>query len=321
MENKIRSVLGIDVGGTKIKAGLVDSEGKIYEEAVISTKLEKGSEYVLGQIAGIINTYKRSVTKNIDGVGLALPGAVDDSNGQCLYCSNLGWENIEIRNRITAPTGIPLRLINDANAACLGEYFFGGGIGAKTLLSITLGTGVGSGLIINGHLFNGASGSGVEAGHMVIEPNGYQCTCGRKGCWETLISASGIVRRTKERMKGIEKENFLKKIGNDNLLSTEAIFQAYREGDSIAKEVVDETISYLVIGLTNLINLFNPSKISLGGGVAEADEIVTQNLMSKINNEIFHTLRGKVEIYKSVQGYYGGVVGAACLWLRDIKKI
>jgi glucokinase len=322
MKKKKGLALGIDVGGTKIKAGLVDDEGKVLKSQVISTQKEKGAEHVLKLIEELINKLCRSTADKILGVGLALPGEVDDQRGYCLYCPNLKWGKLEVGNHLTKQTGLPIRLVNDANAACLGEYFYGGGKGVPTFLSITLGTGVGSGLILAQRLYTGRFGSGVEAGHMVIEPAGYPCACGRKGCWETLVSAPGIIRRTKEKMKSMPESKLTQNLSLvGQKLAPEIIFQAFREDDPLARLVVEETISYLAVGLANLINLFNPYKISLGGGVAEAEEIMCSNLIEQVNNNVFPTIKGKVEIFKASQGYYGGVVGAASLWLHKIDTI
>lgn len=329
--------IGIDVGGTNIKAGLVNQAGKVLEAQVIPTEKEKGADYVLQKIAQLINDLSGSTVENIAGVGVALPGDLDYQQGYCLYCPNLQWGKLEISERLASSTGFSVQLINDANAACLGEYFYGKGKGAKNFLSITLGTGVGSGLILAESLFTGRFGSGVEAGHMIIEPHGFPCSCGGRGCWETLVSASALVRRMKERIKGNPSSKLFVDILNkedtninavNNLeqaiisgISPEMIFQAYRQGDLLAQAVVEETIYYLAIGLANLINLFHPCQISLGGGLAEAEEIMSANLIEQINNNVFPTLKGKVEIYKATQGYYGGVVGAAALWLQNIKTI
>ena len=308
--------IGIDVGGTKIKAGLVNQEGEILAAQVLVTEKEKGAEHVLKKVAQLISKLSGSTAEKILGVGLALPGDIDYQRGYCLCCPNLRWGELEVSAPLTKITHLPVRLVNDANAACLGEYFYGGGKDASTFLSITLGTGVGSGLILDKRLFTGRFGSGVEAGHMIIEPDGYPCTCGGRGCWETLVAAPAIVRRTGEKIKQIPSKRL-----SVPYLSPELIFQAFRAGDPLARVVIEETISYLALGLVNLINLFNPHKISLGGGVAEAEEIFSPQLLEQINKKVFPTLRGKVEIFKATQGYYGGFVGAASLWLRNIKMI
>jgi len=309
--------IGIDVGGTKIKAGMVNQEGRVLATQVIATEKEKGAEYVLKQVAQLITELSSGfAAEKILGVGLALPGDIDYYRGYSLCCPNLHWGELEVSAPLAQKTGLPVRLVNDANAACLGEYFYGRGKDVPTFLSITLGTGVGSGLILDHRLYTGRFGSGVEAGHMIIEPDGYPCSCGGSGCWETLVAAPAMVKRTREKSKEIPSERL--SVPN---VSPELIFQAYRAGDSLAKAVVEETIYYLALGLVNLINLFNPHKISLGGGIAEAEEIISLQLLEQINKTVFPTLRGKVEIFKATQGYYGGVVGAASLWLCNIKTI
>ena len=308
--------IGIDVGGTKIKAGLVNQDGQILMAKVLVTEKEKGAEHVLKKIVQLIDELKSSTTEKILGVGLALPGDIDYQRGYSLCCPNLAWGELEVSAPLFKSTGLPVKLVNDANAACLGEFYYGRGKDAPIFLSITLGTGVGSGLILDQRLFTGRFGSGVEAGHMIIEPDGYPCACGGKGCWETLVAAPAIVRRTREKIKQFSSEQ----LSVENL-SVELIFQAFRARDPLARIVVEETIYYLVLGLVNLLNLFNPHKISLGGGVAEAEEIFSPQLLEQINNKVFPTLRGKVEIFKATQGYYGGIVGAASLWLHNVKMI
>lgn len=306
--------LGIDVGGSTIQAGLVDSQGEILESLVVPTFKEKGADYVLKQIVSLSRQLIQFAGTNLLGLGVALPGEIDCLQGICLYSPNLKWRNQSISDYLIRETGLAVRLVNDANAACLGEYYYGYGKNAPIFLSITLGTGVGSGLILNGKLYTGRFGSGLEAGHMVIEPYGKRCACGRRGCWETLVAGPAIVTRTKE---ALERSNTSILSGKD--LTTELIFQAARQGDCLAEKIVAETIFYLAVGLANLINLFNPYKISLGGGVSEAEEIVGKRLREKINNYIFPTIRDKVEIYKAKQSYWAGLIGAASLWLQSHK--
>ena len=245
IKKKSGQAIGIDVGGTKIKAGLVDGEGKVLKLYTIPTLREKGAANVLKKIEDLIKELSKSATGNILGVGLALPGAVDEQRGSCLYCPNLKWGEVEVSEQLTKGTGLPVRLVNDANAACLGEYLYGGGQGVSTFLSITLGTGVGSGLILNGRLYTGRFGSGVEAGHMVIDSAGSLCSCGRRGCWETLVSAPAMIKRTKEKGKDFPQSQLSAILDNDwQKLAPEKIFQASREGDALAREVVKETIYY-----------------------------------------------------------------------------
>lgn len=299
--------IGIDVGGTNIKGGLVDAKGNLLAHEVISTAKQQGTGCVLEQVEKLICQMRDSSTEKVLGVGLALPGAVDDQAGYCLYCPNLGWGELEIRKRFMEHTELPVRIMNDANAACLAEYFYGNGQPKGNFLSLTLGTGIGSGLIINNHLYTGRFGSGVEAGHMVLDPHGYPCSCGRKGCWETLVSVSAINRRAKE------------KLGKN--LTPRAIFQYAREGDLLAKEIVEETVYYLAVGLVNLINLFNPHEISIGGGLAESEEIFSPELFKQVEKNVFPTFKGKVKIYKASQGYCGGIIGASTLWFHSINII
>lgn len=305
MENY--AAIGIDVGGTNIKAGLVDAQGNLLSVQVVPTRKEQGSEQVLALIGEMIASLCASSARKVLGVSVALPGGVDDQAGKCLYCPNLGWKELPVREILTALTGLSVRLVNDANAACLGEYFYGKGRQARVFLSITLGTGIGSALVLQNQLYTGPFGAGVEAGHMVVEPAGALCNCGRRGCWETIVSASGIVRRAKEKM---HKE-----------LSAKEVFQLAREGDPQAQAIVEETIFYLAIGLANLINLFSPEEIRIGGGVAQAEELFSKELYARVEENVYPTLKGKVKIEQSSLGYYSGIIGASTLWFHDINII
>jgi len=322
MRNKY--ILGIDVGGTNIKSGLVDYQGRTDFFQSVSTKKEEGPEYVLSQIEGIIEFYKNIIEKDtiLAGVGVALPGSVDSSRGICLFSPNLHWENIEVSERLKNSTGLEVNLINDANAACLGEYFFGAGRGCGNLICITIGTGIGCAFILEHKLFVGASGLASEAGHMVIMVDGPPCSCGRKGCLESLISATAIVRRTREKMKAGFPTRINQMIDDKlDLMSTKIIAEAFREGDPLAMEIMLETKKYLAVGLANLVNILNPEKIILGGGVIGAEDILLNGLITKVKEIVYPTFKQPLEILTSGLGNQAGVVGAASLLFKQIKPV
>ncbi|HHV71089.1 MAG TPA: ROK family protein, partial [Clostridia bacterium] len=280
-------VLGIDLGATNLKAALVDKDGKTKGFQSIPTQKGNGPQPVLDQILDLIFGFKNKLEEkdHLIGVGLALPGSVDVDSGVCLYSPNLGWKNEEVSKKLQECTELGVKLINDANAACLGEYFFGAGKGRGNLICITIGTGIGTAFILENKLFVGASGFAGEGGHMVINPFGPHCSCGRRGCWEALVSASGIVARAK---KEIESQNLKTNLERyKDSLSTEIIVEAARQGDRLALKVLEETREYLAIGLVNLVNIFNPEQIVLAGGVIGAKDILFNGLEKLVKKAVF----------------------------------
>lgn len=308
--------IGIDLGGTNIKAGLVNFLGEPKFIKEIPTEKEKGYEYIINNVKKLINYYLNKEGLKIKGVGLALPGSVDDSEGECIYCPNLDWRNINIKRDIEADLGIKVRLINDANAACLGDYFYGSAKGYKNIVYLTLGTGVGSAFIIDDKLLLGSKKVGAEAGHMIIEPRGYACSCGSRGCLETLVSASAIVRRTKEKMKNTS--TLL--LEYQDSLSTEIIFDAYRKNDALAEKIIEETKEYLAIGISNLINIFNSEIVILAGGVTKSQDVLLKGLKEKVQKFAYPTVR---EFSLAVSSYEenAGVIGAGSLLFKSLNYL
>ncbi|WP_159446352.1 ROK family protein [Desulfonispora thiosulfatigenes] len=311
---KIREYsIGIDVGGTNIKAGLLDEDGKIQLAKSIKTQKEQGYISIIKKIIGLINSYQDNEELKIKGVGLALPGAVNDEKGLCLYCPNLKWDNINISSEIENSVGLKVKLINDANAACLGDYFYGVGKNSNNIIYLTLGTGLGSAVIIDNKLLQGKDKAAVEAGHMIIEPFGYPCSCGSRGCFETLVSATAIERRYSE------KQDINRSFNKGNLTS-KMIFEAYRNNDILAIKTIDETKEYLAIGISNLINIFNGEKVILAGGVMHSKEIILEGLENRVKECTYPSMRN-FTITVSKLGDNAGVMGAASLFFKTLKVI
>lgn len=314
--------LGIDLGGSKIKSGLVDREGRVLEFHSLATQKGKQPELVLTQIKELILWFENRIGKDdhLLGVGLAVPGSIDRSAGVCLTSPNLGWENVDLVGYLQNYSNLKIKLINDANAACLGEFFYGTARGSSYSCCITLGTGLGTAFILNGRLFLGPSGCAGEGGHMVIRPNGAVCSCGRKGCWETLVSGTAIVNRTLEKISNQRAES-----GSIGLaiseLSAGDVVKAARSGNCLAIEVLAEVSEDLVLGLANLINIFNPQMIVLTGGVAEAGETLFYQLEQRVKQKVFAAFREDLQIKLSELGNKSGVLGAASLWFKQIKTI
>ncbi|MBR2209089.1 MAG: ROK family protein [Synergistaceae bacterium] len=299
--------IGVDIGGTNIKAGVVDGEGNIISEVSIPTGADRPQDIVLQDILSAIKNLIEDSKLDINeirAVGLGSPGAIDTENGIVIRNYNLGWKDFHICEKISAALGIPAKLANDADAAALGEVVAGSAKGAKSALIITLGTGVGSGVVINEKIFPG------EFGHMVIAYNGRECTCGRKGCFEAYSSATGLINMTKEAIAKNPSGTLAEVAKSEGSVSGQTVFNAADKGDKEAEKVIDEYLEYLACGLANLINGLLPEVVSLGGGIAKQGERLLAPLRVKVEREVFKGLR-LPKIVCCTLGYKAGLIGAA----------
>ncbi len=305
--------VGIDVGGTNIKAGVVDDNSmQIISEASIPTGATRPQEIVLQDIIKLT----RDVTERaglkiseISAVGMGSPGLVDVNNGIVIFNANLNWRNFPIVALTREALKIPAHIENDADAAAFGEVVAGSARGASSAIIITLGTGVGVGIVANQKIW-----AGSEFGHMTIQRGGRLCTCGKRGCLEAYASATGLINITTDAIKN-NPESLLSEIARNNgSVNGQTAFDAADDGDPVAKQVIDEYISYLACGLVNLIDGLHPEVISLGGGIAKQGEKLLAPLREKIALEVFGEPGKKVNKTKIVSctlGYKAGVIGAA----------
>lgn len=273
--------IGIDLGGTNIVAGVVDDAYNILAKADCKTAVPRPEIEICKSMAQIAKkaVLKANLTFNdIESCGIGLPGAVNPKTGIVEYSVNLNFHNWNVVKSMEHLLKMPVRIENDANAAAYGEYLAGAAQGAKNSVCITLGTGVGGGIIIDGKIYNGSNFAGAELGHMVIVHNGKSCACGRKGCFETYASAGGLVALTKEAIKKELPENsfMLNSVNGDfSKINGLTAFNAMRNGDKTAKSVIDKYISYLACGITNIVNIFQPDIICIGGGISrEGDSLI-----------------------------------------------
>ena len=307
--------LGIDIGGMTVKGILIDKNGKVYAEESVSTDSDKGAEVMCGNIAKLVAELMSKVDKNeILGVGIGCPGLIDSKNGVVVFAGNLNLKNFPLSEEIEKRCGFKVKLTNDANAAALGEAKFGAGSNYENSILITLGTGVGGGIIINGKLFEGGKSAGTEIGHTVIVENGLKCTCGRKGCFERYASARALMEQTKEAMEGNRNSEMWKGYDLDTVTGKTPF--AYYDRDLTAKLVVNKYISHLACGILNMINVFRPEVVMLGGGVSEQGEALTKPLQKIIDAELFGgTDYAPVKIVKAKLGSRAGAFGAAALFM------
>lgn len=312
--------LGIDLGGTNIVAGVVDKKYKIVAKASCKTAVPRPESEICDSMAEVA---KKAVEKakitmdDIESVGIGVPGAVNPKTGIIEYSANLFFHNWEVVEMMEERLGKKVHIENDANAAALGEYLAGSAKGTKNAVAITLGTGVGGGIIIDGKIYSGSNFAGAELGHMVIVKDGKECACGRRGCWETYASATGLIALTKQRILSEKLEfSYMLKLcdGDINKVNGRTAFDAMRDGDPTAKAVVEEYISYLSCGLVNIINIFQPDVLCIGGGISNEGENLLGPVRSYVERERYTKHNDKqTVICKCTLGNDAGIIGAAYL--------
>ena len=318
MEKKL--AIGVDIGGTSIKGAAITSEGKVLD--VFSMPVIKGDsqEKVVNDLIKVINDYLKEHQydkDNILGIGLGIPGSIDTSIGVVTYSNNLCWNKLPIQEMVQKGTGLPVRIINDANAATYGEAKFGAGRKYKNLIMLTLGTGIGGGIIINGELYEGNLGKGAELGHVIMKLDGEQCSCGRKGCFEAYASATALIRDTKKMME-LHPESKLGEVAHKlGKIDARVAFEAERLGDECGHILVENYVKYLSEGLMNYFNIFRPEAVVLSGGVANEGEYLLSRVREYCQREHYgYGGTPKVDIITSELGYDSGKIGAAALFFK-----
>ena len=309
--------IGIDLGGTFIKGGIVDDEGNILLQDKIPTESDMGSKKVAQNIALLCKTLLKNAnmtTNDVVGIGIGSPGMIDSKTGEVIYSNNLAWEHFFLADEVEDLTSLPVKIANDANVAALGETKFGCGKQYNNTVMFTLGTGVGGGIIIDGKLFEGNRSAGAEIGHSVIVAGGEQCTCGRKGCLEAYASATALIRDTKRAMVA-HRDSKMWEIESLDNVSGKTAFD-YKDCDIYAREVVDNYIKMIGVGITNASNVFRPEAIILGGGVCAQGDNLIKPLQEFLNKEIYAGDKGPaVKILIATLENSAGLLGAAALWM------
>ena len=309
--------IGIDLGGTNIAAGLVDENYKIIRKSSVPTAAYRSADEITKDMAEVCLSLCKEEGITVDdiaSVGIATPGTADTDNGVVIYANNLPFRDYPIAAKLKEYFPVKkVAIANDANAAAYGEAVAGAGAGKKNFVMLTLGTGVGGGIIIDGKLYTGFNYSAGELGHMVIVHNGRPCTCGRKGCFEAYSSATGLIKMTKEKMLEAPNSVMWEMVDGDiRKVNGRVAFDAMRKGDEAGKAVVDEYISYLATGTANLINIFEPDILAFGGGVANERETLLAPLREIVLRETY-VANERTEIKSAVLGNDAGIVGAAAL--------
>ena len=310
--------VGIDLGGTNIAVGVVNDKCEIIGEGKRKTNAPRPAEAICDDIAAATFDAIKNAGISIDDVeciGIGAPGSINPKTGVIGFSNNLGFNNVPMVELLENRIGKKIYIDNDANAAALGEMIAGAGKGTENFVAITLGTGVGGGTIINGKMLLGSNFAGGELGHTVIVHNGAQCTCGRKGCFEAYASATGLIRLTKEKME-LCKDSKMWEIVNGNIDSVNGrtAFDAMRMDDKAGTEVVDAYCDYLACGITNIINVFQPEVLCIGGGVSkEGDNILNRINKVVVDERFSKNIERQTVIKTAVLGNDAGIIGAAML--------
>ncbi len=320
----MRYFIGIDLGGTNIAAGVVDENLNILKKGSVPTLASRPADEIVADMAKLCLDIVKDASlslSDIECAGIAAPGTANSETGIIEYANNLPFRNFPIAAKLSEMSGISRVIIeNDANAAALAEAVAGAAKGERYSVMITLGTGVGGGIIIDGKVYSGFNHAGAELGHMVISHGGRHCSCGRDGCWEAYSSATGLINMTKEKIEECKKsgrETMMTKMIEGSKVSGKTAFAAMKQGDAAAAEVVDEYISYLACGISNIINIFQPSVLSIGGGICGEGDNLLVPLNKAVWGEVYNSENAerRTEIRIAQLGNDAGIIGAAALGL------
>lgn len=319
-------IIGVDLGGTNTVVGAMTADGsEQFAMHAIPTRPDLGADSVVARIAGLI---EQAITEtcgatgrtraDFAGVGIGSPGPLDREKGLVIFTPNLGWRDFPLRDRVADAVKLPATLDNDGNCATLGEWWLGAARGAQHVVGVTLGTGIGGGLILGGRLYHGASDAAAEFGHTTIDTNGRRCGCGNYGCLEAYASGPAIAERAREALAGGEPSAMPQMVGGDlSRLTAALVYDAAKQGDELAIEVVRDTARFLGTGIANLLNIFNPEVVVLAGGVVQAGEQLFEPLRAEVRRRAFKTAVDACRIVPGSLPGTAGVVGAVATFVQQ----
>lgn len=322
MHNK---VMGIDLGGTSVKLAILSEEGEVLQKWSIPTDSSDHGIKIMPDIIGSIKHHLdlyQLTSADFLGIGMGSPGAVDRSEGTVTGAFNLNWVTPQpVREIMERETGIPFFIDNDANVAALGEKWRGAGGDNDDVVFITLGTGVGGGVVAGGYLIHGTAGSGGEIGHMTVDPDGFECTCGKKGCLETVASATGVVKLARKHAEEYAGDSTLKSLIDDGQeITSKMIFDFAKDGDALAVIVVDRFSYFLGLACSHIGNLLNPASIIVGGGVSAAGEFLLKKVNKHFSGFAFPNVQQSTKLKLAELGNDAGVIGACYLVVAHAEK-
>ena len=316
-----RWIVGVDIGGTNLRAGMVPFDGGEPVSVVTGpARPEEGPGPMVRRIAGMIRASMESLGEEAAGIGIGVPGPLDRARGIVIEAPNLGWRELPLRDMIARRTGLPVALDNDANCAAYGEWWLGAGRGTQRLVGLTLGTGIGGGIVIGGEIYHGASDTAGEVGHMSVRYPGRNCSCGARGCVEAYASGPALAARAAEGVRSAPDSALAGLVQEDpGAVTAEAVCDAAAAGDAYAVSVVEETARILAVAVANLVHLLNPEMIVIGGGVAGAGEVLFGPLRAEVRRRTFRRAREACRIVAGQLPATAGMVGAAGILRRAVR--
>lgn len=312
-------VIGIDLGGTKISTALSDFEGNIVSDVVVPTKADEGEIPVLNRIISTIEEViekGKVTTGEIESIGIGSPGPLNANTGVIITTPNLPFKDFNVAKPIKEKFDLPVYLDNDANVATIGEFMFGAGKGKKNIVFFTVSTGVGGGAIVNGNIYRGSTCNALEIGHTTVAPNGPRCNCGNVGCLEAVASGTAIGKKGQEATM-TKVDTSLKQY--DKVTSYEVFLEADK-GDEVAKDIRDEALNYLGIGVANAVSIFDPEMVIIGGGVTQVGDVLFDRVRQVVKKRCFKVMSDNCQIVPAGLGTNAGVVGAVALAILESKN-
>jgi glucokinase len=324
MDDMNRKIIGVDIGGTTIKTGLIDQQGKIIKKWEIATNKTNNKHIIIDDIWESIQqeiVKEKVIEQELLGIGIGSPGFVDEVNGIVYNAFNVGWEKYDLVNQLEKRTRLPVVLGNDANIAALGENWKGAGNQEKNMIMVTLGTGVGSGIIAGGDLLTGENGMAGEIGHMTVDIHGHRCSCGRIGCVETICSATGIVRLANQWILKEPASKLAHVAKEKGTVSAKDIFELAKAGDSGSLQIRQCAAEALGLSIANAATVMNPAKVIIGGGVSRAGADFLTDIQTAFEKYALPGLRSVCEIKLAQLGNDAGIIGAAFLVKQKTQNI
>lgn len=315
-------IIGIDIGGTTVKIGMISNIGEIIKKWEIPTNTLNAGKSIIGDIWHSIEnelTVEKVDKSTILGIGVGAPGFIDADNGFIFEAVNIGWKDFDLTNQLKEKAGVPVFLENDANIAVLGENWKGAGKQARNLIAITLGTGVGSGVIVKGSILNGENGMAGELGHITIDPNGSPCNCGRTGCLETIVSATGIVRQAMETVAENPESKIAKFVQKEGFITTKDIFKLAKTGDPLSVKIIEHTADTLGLVIANIGVTVNPSSVLIGGGVSKAGDQLLTEITKAFEKYALPRVVEACQIKIAQLGNDAGIIGGAFLVKQKLQ--
>ena len=304
-------LIGVDLGGTEIKTGLVSKDKGIINKVAIPTEADKGDSKVVENIIKTIKLVAENNLDRIEGIGIGSPGSIDRDHGVVRYAPNLPFNDFQLAHAISEKLKIPAFVENDANAFALGEWYFGSAQGLKHFIALTLGTGIGGGVVSHGILITGKDGIGAELGHIIVDPDGPLCGCGSRGCIEAIASAKNTARWAKEFTVKIPDNLVVKLAGSKESIESKHVFMALEKDDLVAKMVVDKITDALAKAIANFVHIFNPEMIIIGGGMSKAGKLLLDPIKEKVDLYLMPSFRNSFKIMLSSLVEDAGILGAS----------